>query len=194
MEADDLKAWRTENKMTQEQAAEKLHLTRAQLANYEAGRRPIPDEVKARATGKVRDLPAPKPKAIAKSSAAEIAEQAKAELKAMEPRPADVPKNARRPTKKEIRDFPNRFSGPDVWVVEYDPPEKLSGGREVRFMILKRTASGQGDTSMHLVGKCSRRKDVDKEALAPGVYHPFTPCTGIPLEPRGPNGGKRKAA
>lgn len=181
MEGKDLKAWRNANQMTQDKAADFLGISRSQYANYEAGRRAIPPGL---IDGKAADA---EPKPVIEK----IAEQAKAELREIPP--AHIMKGARRPMAREIREFPNRFSGPDVWVVDHNPPDKLPGGQIIRQTIIKGPASGLGDYSIHLVGRGSGRR-LDKDCLPPGGYHPFTPATGVPLDPRGPKGGQKKAA
>ncbi len=183
MEAHELKAWRAANKLTQAKAADVLGVQRPQYANYESGARKIPDEVAAR-------VPADGGDGV-KSIVEKVTEQVKAELNEIPP--AHVMKGARRPTAREIREHPQRFSGPNVWVVDHKPPEKLKGGQIIRQTILKGPSSGLRDWSVHLVGKGSGRRD-DKEALPPGGYRPFTPALGIPLDPRGPKDGRKKAA
>jgi hypothetical protein len=124
----------------------------------------------------------------------EVAEAAAAEIAAMTDKPPPHLKGqkARRPTKAEVAEFPHRFAGPNVWVVENDPPKPNGFGSFVRLEVFKFAANGHGWPSILLVGTRGNRNP-DKEAL--GAYRPFRVGLGAPLPGRGgPDGGKRKAA
>lgn len=198
MDAAELKAWRAKHGLTKVQAANHLGISRAALANYEEGRRPIPDALAEATRGEVvitpkaRKEPRPAAPKIKGASIEDLHQIAAQTMVDHGPRPPGIPRAARRPTAQEIREHPQRFSGPDVWAEFHEPRLKLPGGQEISITIYKGSANGNGGYSLHLVGRCSRRVG-DKESLAPGVYRPFRPATGIPLDD-GPHGGRRKAA
>lgn len=196
MTGDELKAWREASGLSQVQAAERFGVSRPTLTNWEAGRRPVPDDVAAQVREgaqppAVQRKPEPKPRP---AEPAAIAQEARAQVQAMtdKPPPHLRGQNARRPTAQERREFPHRFAGPNVWVVENDPPKPNGFGSLVRLAIYRFSENGHGWPSLLLVGSRGKRNP-DKEALA--AFRPFRTVLGQPLT-RGPGGGggARKAA
>lgn len=188
-----LKAWRGQRSQTE--AAQALGVSRATYASYESGRRAIPQDVADKVEGLEIAPAAPTVPAIKTRDAdpATIAQAAQAQLAQIERRPPGVRKDARRPTAQEVADHPQRYSGPDVWVTVYDPPERLKGGQLIARMIQKGSANGEGGLSVQLVGSCSERNP-DREALPKGGYRPFRPSLGIATPNGGGPGGRKKAA
>lgn len=189
MTGDELKAWREASGLSQVQAAERFGVSRPTLTNWEAGRRPVPDDVAAQ----VREgAQAP----VFESKPAAIAQEARAQVLAMTDKPPPHLRgmNARRPTAQERRDFPWRYGGPNVWLVEHNPPHRTPAGAMVRVTVYKFSENGHGWPSIHLIGERSKPgRNPDKEAL--GSFRPFRTTLGQPLT-RGPGGGggARKAA
>ena len=77
MTPSDLIQWRTARGLSQAQAATLLGVHRQSLTNYEKGKRPIPDDVAARARGEletptpqIQDIPKPPPRARKPAQAA----------------------------------------------------------------------------------------------------------------------------
>ena len=153
MTADELKAWRVGANLTQDQAAVSLKIGRRALANFEAGKRPVPDKVAAgvatirAALDGALPLPEAKPGKPRKAKAA-AAVPAK-------PEGAPLHYGNMAPPSPTLQAF-MRPLGWEITAVETFPP-----------------ASGHGSSSMRLHGRKLPNWKPPAAKVGPGDFEPY---------------------